>query len=607
MNIRWRLGILILQLAAILFLSYLVTDQAVSAAAWYASLFAIIINTQLLEPYFPKPGDTLANSLIGLVFYFLSSKEITHLAWNTLAVILGVSAFLSAASLLLGARRTEGAGVPIARGARMICRVANARSIYSLIFWISLTDFTGGINKAFWELGLVWLIVMILGSVKWQAALSTAAGLSSPCTVEGLRGPSRIHVSAAELPRRGTRVRITGTRLDTTGVVTSRIRRKDDLWGEIHIADSSVCEKICSLPSITIQPLATEGEETLGVVDTGSSHLFLVFMPTKALRIGDVVCVPYYDTHIAYQISSAEIQESQVKGGAHQVVRARSNQLGIFDSEALTLKRHPWVPQPGAPVIRAPAFNYEMSPDEGSKILLGHVIGTEIPIFLDCNALCQGHLAILGMTRMGKTTLAVRMASELSKERSVVVLDQTGEYISRQELPAYNEEIHKSIASLSVFEPPSGKDVSIPDEGLKHFGKTMRAGYIEYLDGTPFPGVLIVDEAHQFIPEPAILGFGSAGRESAIKFGMYMMQVRKYGIAIILISQRTAVVAKSALSQCENLIAFKSVDQTGLEYLEAVLGGGARDMLPTLNQGEALVFGPAISSETAVAIKVATG
>ena len=56
------------------------------------------------------------------------------------------------------------------------------------------------------------------------------------------------------------------------------------------------------------------------------------------------------------------------------------------------------------------------------------------------------------------------------------------------------------------------------------------------------------------------------------------------------------MVAKSALSQCENLIAFKSVDQTGLEYLEAVLGGGARDMLPTLSQGEALVFGSAISS-----------
>jgi hypothetical protein len=81
------------------------------------------------------------------------------------------------------------------------------------------------------------------------------------------------------------------------------------------------------------------------------------------------------------------------------------------------------------------------------------------------------------------------------------------------------------------------------------------------------------------------------------------MQVRKYGLTLILVSQRTAVVAKTALSQCENVIAFKSVDQTGLDYLEAVLGSHARDMLPAL-QGEALVCGPAVSSDSPVAIKV---
>ena len=86
---------------------------------------------------------------------------------------------------------------------------------------------------------------------------------------------------------------------------------------------------------------------------------------------------------------------------------------------------------------------------------------------------------------------------------------------------------------------------------------------------------------------------------------MQVMQVRKYGLTLILVSQRTAVVAKTALSQCENVIAFKSVDQTGLDYLEAVLGSHARDMLPTLQQGEALVCGPAVSSDSPVAIKVA--
>jgi hypothetical protein len=606
MNIRWRLYIFVFQIATILIVSYHATGQVVSAEAWYACLLALILNTQLLEPFFARPVDTLANSIVGLVLFYFSSNTATLLAWKTLAIIFGISIILSFFALVLGARRNQGRAATIGRALQMICRVSNARSIYSLIFWVSLLDYTVSINETFWILGLAWLIVIIMGSVNWQAVLSFATGTSSTCTVEELRGPSRIRVSAENLPWPGSRVRLTGRGVDTTGVVTSRIRRKDNCWGEIHVANNSECEKICSLSSITVQPDAATAEEILGVVDVGSTHLFLVFIPTKALRIGDVVCVPYDNTHIAYQISSAEIQESQVKGGAHQVVRARANQLGIFDSETLTLKRHPWVPLPGARVVRAPEFNFEQPPDDGSKLLLGHVIGTEIPIFLDCDALCEGHLAILGMTRMGKTTLAIRLAKGFSAKRSVVILDQTGEYKSKQELPEYDEEANIATASLSVFEPPSGKNISIPDEGLKHFGKTMRQGYIEYRDDAPFPRVMVVDEAHQFVPEPSMLGFNTAGRDSAIKFGMYMMQVRKYGIAIVLISQRTAVVAKSALSQCENLIAFKSVDQTGLEYLDSILGAGARDILPTLNQGEALVFGPAISSETAVAIKVTT-
>lgn len=83
-----------------------------------------------------------------------------------------------------------------------------------------------------------------------------------------------------------------------------------------------------------------------------------------------------------------------------------------------------------------------------------------------------------------------------------------------------------------------------------------------------------------------------------------MMQVRKYGLTIALIAQRTAVVGKSSLSQCENLIAFKNVDQTGLDYLEAVLGEGARLLLPSLDHAQALVFGPAVSTEAPAALQI---
>ena len=129
---------------------------------------------------------------------------------------------------------------------------------------------------------------------------------------------------------------------------------------------------------------------------------------------------------------------------------------------------------------------------------------------------------------------------------------------------------------------------------------------VEYKNGSVRSRVLILDEAHQFIPEPAGLGFNAPGRDSAYKFGVLMMQVRKFGLTVVLVSQRTAVVGKSALSQCENLIAFKSVDQTGLDYLEAVLGENARLLLPALAHAQALVFGPAASTDAPVAVQIAS-
>jgi DNA helicase HerA-like ATPase len=116
--------------------------------------------------------------------------------------------------------------------------------------------------------------------------------------------------------------------------------------------------------------------------------------------------------------------------------------------------------------------------------------------------------------------------------------------------------------------------------------------------------VLIIEEAHQFVPEAAMLGFNAPGRDESFKFGLLMMQVRKFGVTVVLVSQRTAVVAKSALSQCENIVAFKSVDQTGLDYLGAMGGPSATHLLPRLRIGEAVLMGPAMSTQSAVGVRL---
>jgi DNA helicase HerA-like ATPase len=228
------------------------------------------------------------------------------------------------------------------------------------------------------------------------------------------------------------------------------------------------------------------------------------------------------------------------------------------------------------------------------------VIGTHIPVYLDLGIACEGHIVILGMTKMGKTTLALRIARALAATRGIVILDQTGEYRSRHHVPQHV--IGQWAPGISVHEPPQG--AVGPDFARQFVQETASSAAPEYAAGVPTARSIMLEEAHQFIPEPAGLSFNTPGRDSAYQLGVDVMQLRKYGISMTLISQRTAVVAKSALSQCETVIAFRSVDQTGLDYLEQIAGGGVRNLVPALRQGEALLLGTAISSDRPVAVQI---
>jgi hypothetical protein len=483
--------------------------------------------------------------------------------------------------------------------------VANSGVIYSAVFWLAAVDFFPDLARGFWVLAAAWAVIMLLGRINWQIAWSTATGAPLPCTPEGMVGPSMLAISSVSVPPPGAGVRLRGAGgISGDGVVLSRIRRSDDVWAQVYIADTRTCEELVAQPALDVALLPnTGGIIVAGIADAGSTDRSLRFVATCPLQTGQVVAVDQGSEPVMYQLGFAEIEHASVRGGAHLVVRARATQLGVYSTITHRVSRHRWVPTPGAPVVASIA----KPPTEGPSppatwIKLGSIIGTEVPVFLDLEAACQGHLAVLGMTRMGKTTLAIRVAQALAANRRVTILDQTGEYVGKHGLPAYDSS-HDSLGTgMSVFEPAAGKVAA--DEAYKLLERLVKTAMAEYKAGAPRRRVLLVDEAHQFIPEPAGLGFNAPGRDSAYKFGVLMMQVRKYGLTIALVSQRTAVVGKSSLSQCENLIAFKSVDQTGLDYLEAVLGEGARLLLPSLEHGQALVFGPAISTDAPAALRI---
>ncbi|EJG2197710.1 DUF87 domain-containing protein [Citrobacter freundii] len=108
------------------------------------------------------------------------------------------------------------------------------------------------------------------------------------------------------------------------------------------------------------------------------------------------------------------------------------------------------------------------------------------------------------------------------------------------------------------------------------------------------PVALLCDEAHLYMPQR---NDASAADDISIDvFERIAKEGRKYGVSLVVISQRPSEVNKTMLSQCSNFVSMRltnSDDQSVVRKLLPESLGGFSDILPTLDTGEALVVGDA--------------
>lgn len=120
--------------------------------------------------------------------------------------------------------------------------------------------------------------------------------------------------------------------------------------------------------------------------------------------------------------------------------------------------------------------------------------------------------------------------------------------------------------------------------------------------GIRHPIALFCDEAHLYIPE-RVEGGGDV--VSVGTFERIAKEGRKYGVGLVVISQRPSEVNRTVLSQCNNLIAMRltnAEDQAVVRRLLPDSLGGFSDLLPVLDVGEALIVGDASLLPTRVRI-----
>lgn len=107
------------------------------------------------------------------------------------------------------------------------------------------------------------------------------------------------------------------------------------------------------------------------------------------------------------------------------------------------------------------------------------------------------------------------------------------------------------------------------------------------------PIALFCDEAHLYIPANSSSSVDDIGNQV---FERIAKEGRKYGVGLVVISQRPSEVNRTVLSQCNNFIALRLTnveDQNVIKRLLPDSLGNFGDLLPILDIGEALVVGDA--------------
>jgi hypothetical protein len=107
------------------------------------------------------------------------------------------------------------------------------------------------------------------------------------------------------------------------------------------------------------------------------------------------------------------------------------------------------------------------------------------------------------------------------------------------------------------------------------------------------PIAFFCDEAHLYLPEKTNGSIEDIGLQN---FERIAKEGRKYGVGLVVISQRPAEVNKTILSQSNNFIAMRltnAEDQAVIKRLLPDSLGGFAELLPILDVGEALVVGDA--------------
>ena len=396
------------------------------------------------------------------------------------------------------------------------------------------------------------------------------------------------------------------------------------------------------------------GASLVGIVveDSNISTIKFEVSPHVPLEEGRLIFCKQGDETVFYQILDARTAEESFENNPRGKHVVSATQLGCLDKQK-GFAKYGWLPAMNSPVfVPKQPVAFDIPSPQKDEFVIGNIPGSEISVRASFSDLLEYHTAVLGVTGTGKTELVFDIIKQaLSMGTKVFCVDFTNEYMSR--LSERNpqvlgldqkqaEELEQKLFAVEIGQYRASQEKeafkNFIDEIREPVGKTIEAflssegsalGIFELPEITNTKATLkatelylssimewarknrrarktlvVLEEAHTIIPETAGSGFDYDTQWVVGRISQIALQGRKYGVGLLIVSQRTALVSKSILSQCNTCITFSLVDKTSLDYLANVYSSAHVQSIPNLRFLEAMAYGKAIRSERPLLVKL---
>ena len=627
MKLRNRLIFLVLFLIALLVIGRGISGdfKFITDDFWFAAGLLLLVLISLIDqPFFSTDGNIFMNgtSAFSLILVQNSSRDFWWYFFLGWCIWLMTTSFLIMAVNSLSQWKTHPSISILSKINREIGR---PEAIFSAYFiWGAVRQFGLGSPKieplfAFWVLFMIANIPAIARHIDstFDKILDRKKSTSEIATLYRISDPRVMELTVNEDAPRSIVGQSISIKTHDGKKIGSGIAIDDRITTGNRIAKVALFEQtanwnyIANEPNKTVIEIQTPEEEPhdipISVVDVGSTISLLKFFvhPDIKLQRGEIVwCTISDGTKIYYQITLANVVENSAPdGNVTKSVLVTAGQLGIWDELNLRFSPYPWVAPAGTLI-------YQTTEQQPAHVIpvtnacIGTIPNSSFPIHVGLDDLVTHNMALIGVTGSGKSYLAFHLIESLiAANIKVLILDLTRQHfvylthLAPTQLTAANQVrpwiTGASMLAIHQFATSTNYPLTTK-EFVKEVFDELSQTQLQAGVNIPAKLCIVFEESHSLIPEwnQVVIDTDKGHVNTTARI---ILQGRKYGMGSIIITQRTANVTKTILNQCNTIIALRSFDQTGLDFLSNYMGSEYAQAISTLPLRDGIIVGKASS------------